>query len=424
MMELDAEWLDDCAGLQEDWEVITRVLPPGWESKARELGAFRRKRGIDSAATLLRVLLLHLSEGCSLRQTAVRAAEGGLAHVSDVALLNRLRRCGDWFGWMVDQLTGEVRQTAWPVLPGRRVRLVDGSIVCEPGATGSTWRLHYAIDLARLRCDEVHVTSVREGETFKRFAVRPGDVLVGDRGLAQRNGIAHVRAHGGDVLVRLNLDNVPLQGPAGEAFALLPRLRQLAYGQTGEWVAQLRDGAEPVRVCALKKSVAQARRAQDKLRKEAKKKQRQLKPATLEAAGYVIVLTTLQDVAAQTVMELYRVRWQIELAFKRLKSLLQVGHLKKTDPHGAMAWLQGKLLVAALIEKLIAMGERFSPWGYGWEIAAAPPLCVARNGTDAFLVQPRSQSCAVFAGELASLGPHRHRITGGAAQAALSERTT
>ncbi len=81
-------------------------------------------------------------------------------------------------------------------------------------------------------------------------------------------------------------------------------------------------------------------------------------------AGYVVVLTTLQDVEPEVILELYRFRWQIELAFKRLKSLLQLGHLKKTDPAGAKAWLQGKLFVAALIELLIATGERFSPWGY------------------------------------------------------------
>ena len=76
------------------------------------------------------------------------------------------------------------------------------------------------------------------------------------------------------------------------------------------------------------------------------------------------MLTTLQNVPACQILELYRHRWQIELAFKRLKSLLHLGHLKKTDPEGAKAWLQGKLFVATLIETLIAVGERFSPWGY------------------------------------------------------------
>ena len=60
-------------------------------------------------------------------------------------------------------------------------------------------------------------------------------------------------------------------------------------------------------------------------------------------------------------LELYRCRWQVELAFKRLKSILATGHLKKTDPIGAKAWLQGKLLAAVIIEALINLGERFSP---------------------------------------------------------------
>ena len=47
-----------------------------------------------------------------------------------------------------------------------------------------------------------------------------------------------------------------------------------------------------------------------------------------------------------------------------VKSLLQLGHLKKIDKEGAKAWLQGKLLVACLIETLILTAERFSPWGY------------------------------------------------------------
>lgn len=113
------------------------------------------------------------------------------------------------------------------------------------------------------------------------------------------------------------------------------------------------------------------------MRKTAARKNRQLKPETLEAAGYVLVLTTLMDTPAQDILELYRYRWQIELTFKRLKSLLRLGHLKKTDPEGAKAWLQGKICVAALIETLIAVGERFSPWGYFCHSPAKTPLPLA-----------------------------------------------
>jgi hypothetical protein len=97
----------------------------------------------------------------------------------------------------------------------------------------------------------------------------------------------------------------------------------------------------------------------------------------LEAAGYVIVVTTLVEPDAAAIMEFYRRRWQIELAFKRLKSLLQLGHLKKFDKVGARAWLQGKLLVACLIEKLILTAERFSPWGYIAQDRPSPTTPIA-----------------------------------------------
>lgn len=354
------------ARLDEDWLVIQSLLPPGWEEAARQTGALRRERGFDGPATLLRVLLMHLVDGCSLRETAARAQAGGLAHVSDVALLNRLRGCGEWFRWMGEQISRHLSSASVQVIAGRRVRLADATVVCEPGATGSTWRLHYLIDLTTLACEQVEVTSPAEGESLARFEVQRGDVLMADRGLARRSGIRHVVDRGGDVVVRTNLTGVPLETSQGGEFKLLARLRKLGVGQAAAWPAVMRDarGTVPVRVCAIKKSAEQTRQERARIGRRASRKGLETKPQTLEMAGYVVVLTTLQDVEPEVILELYRFRWQIELAFKRLKSLLQLGHLKKTDPAGAKAWLQGKLFVAALIELLIATGERFSPWGY------------------------------------------------------------
>lgn len=375
----DCDWTEQFLGLGEDWEVVERVLPTGWREAAKSSGALVRARGFEGPASLLRVMLIHLVEGCSLRETVVRARAEGLAEVSDVALLGRLRTSGEWFRWMVEQMSRRLSETSQDVLPGKRLRLVDGSVVCEPGATGSTWRLHYMIDLGTLACEQVEVTSPQEGESLTRFAVSPKDVLMADRGLAHRRGIRHVVDRSGDVIVRMNLGNVPLEDARGRPLQWLPKLRKLAIGEAKAWPAVMRDekGTVDVRVCALKKSAEQTRVAQDKLRRMAAKKKRNLQPETFEAAGYVVVLTTLRDVPADTILELYRYRWQVELAFKRLKSLLHLGHLKKTDPVGAKAWLQGKLFVATLIETLIAVGERFSPWGYFLPQGRSPTVSVA-----------------------------------------------
>lgn len=367
------------ARLEEDWVVVESLLPLGWQDAARQTGALRRERGFDGPGTLLRVLLIHLVDGCSLRETAVRARAGGLAQVSDVALLNRLRGCGEWFRWMGEQISRHLSSDSVEVIPGRRVRLVDATIVCEPGATGSTWRLHYLIDLSTLACEQVEVTSPEVGESLTLFEVKRGDVLMADRGLASRRGIRHVVDRGGDVVVRTNLNNVPLENAHGGAFKLLPRLRKLRVGQAAAWPAVMRDdrGHVSVRVCAIKKSAEQTRKERERIRRAASKRGVETKPQTYELAGYIVVLTTLPSLEPKVILELYRYRWQIELAFKRLKSLLQLGHLKKTDPPGAKAWLQGKLFVAALIELLIATGERFSPWGYLQSRRQTAPLPVA-----------------------------------------------
>ena len=364
---------EDILGAEaDDWEVVQRLLPAGWQEKAKELGALRRTREFADAQTLLRVMFIHLAEGCSLRETAVRADEGGLVSVSAVALFKRLRACGEWFRWMANELMRQWVNPAGARLwqSGLRVRVVDGTHVSEPGATGSTWRLHYSALLPSLHCDEVLVTDPSVGESLCRFSVHPGDLLIADRGYAHPAGVRHVVAAGGALLVRINLTNLPLLDASGRPFPLLRRLRTLSCARLGDWPAFVADkhGVMAGRVCAIKKSRAAAKRARDKAQREARHQGRQIRPQTLEAAGYTFVFTTLeQGFPASTVLEMYRGRWQVELAFKRLKSLLALGHLKKIDPEGAKAWLQGKLLVATLIEALIGAAERFSPWGYPLE---------------------------------------------------------
>ena len=358
----------------EDWELLMRFLPDGWREKAVELGAFRRAREFEDAGQLLRTLLIHLAGGSSLKETSVRASMGGLAQVSSVAIWKRLRHAGEWLRWMSESLMKTwVPHGPQGVLPARyRIRIVDGSSISEPGSTGSDWRIHYSVDLETLRCDFVQVTDIHEGgETLTRFPAAPGDVFMADRVYATRRGLAHVRANGADAIIRLPLTNLPLQTVSGAPFTLLKPLRKLRMGETGDWACWVQpEGAEEepiaVRVCALKKSKVAAQKAREKLRQQASRKGSVVKPETLEAAGYVFVLTTLptEVLSAGQVLDVYRGRWQIELVFKRLKSILGLGHLPKHDPDGAKAWLHGKLLVAFLIEILVCAGDALFPSGY------------------------------------------------------------
>jgi len=356
---------------ETDFDYLLSFMPQGWQGKAKELGALSRCRKIPDAETLLRVLLIHLAEGCSLRETAARAEAGGIVKISDVAIMDRLRVAGKWFEWTSRELMQQwVRHQPEVVLGSqRRIRLVDGTRVKEPDPTGSSWCVHYSITLPDLQCCEMQVHDKHgNGETFKRFKVKKDDLFVGDRAYGTSPGIAHVLQRQGEVLTRFGWRHLPLWSKPGRRFDLFRHLRSLSGTRIGDWPVQIQHERKfyQGRVCALKKSRQATEKAEAAVRQKAQKNGNKLQAKTLEAAGYVMVFTTLkkQEMSKTRVLEMYRGRWQIELVFKRLKSLLGFGHLRKTDPESARSWIQGKILVAFLMEVLIRKGESFFPWGY------------------------------------------------------------
>lgn len=355
----------------KNWEVLLQFMPMDWEEKAKELGAITRQRKIESAGTLLRVLLIHLSDGCSLRETVVRAKRGGIADISDVALLKRLQASSEWLRWlstaMLAQLGGPVRKPNW--LSRFNVRLVDASIITEPGSTGSDWRLHYSLELFGLKCDQLKITERSVGETLKNFFVKEGDLMIGDRAYGTKTGISHVLKNKGDFVLRIKNKAMKLMETEDRVFDLLEHFNELKIGEVRDWdvLYHIENGDwGKARLCAVRKSPEAYEQSIKKALREIKKKQDNVHEETVELHGFCYVLTSVpKDIlSAKEIMDLYRYRWQIELAFKRLKSILGLGHLPKTDPDSAKAWMHGKLVVALLANLIVIHGRCFSPWGY------------------------------------------------------------
>lgn len=355
--------------VEEDWKVIESLLPEGWQEKAKELGAYQRTRRFAGPGPLLRTLLIHIAEGCSYRVTAARAEEGGLADVTDVALVKRLRHGKDWLQWMAAGVVNKWLRTERPEELDEpvRVKVADATTVQEPGAKGISWRIHYSLQLPNLVCDEVKITDQKGAESFSQFSIQSGDLWLGDRIYAQRSGIYHVVSQGGDVLVRVGVRSMVLEDENGQRFDLMGHVRTLKRHQVGDWPVVVSYQGHQIlgRICAVRLSESATRRARKRILKENKKKGRRTRPETLEAAAFIIVFTTLdQAIPAATILQIYRVRWQIELTFKRLKSLLGMGRLHNKNQESAKAWLYGKLLTAALLEALAVAASRFFPWGY------------------------------------------------------------
>lgn len=350
----------------EDWTVLREFLPAGWEEAARTTGALRRARGVDGAESLLRILLIHLASGCSLAETALRAQVSGLGSISAVALFKRLQSSEEWLRWLA--LEERRLLSGPPPVAGRRLRAVDATVVSEPGSTGTDWRLHYSINLTTLQCDFFEITDARGGETVRRVPILADDIVVGDRGYSNPVGVAHVVSAGGDVLFRLNWSSLPLYRENGQVMDVSSATRKLKVGEVYDspvWVVPKVGDAIPGRLIAKRRSAAATRHALRKMEREANRKQKTISAKSRQAANCFMVWTSLSDAtSADNVLEFYRCRWQIELSFKRMKSILGLGHLPKKDPASARAWLHGKLLTSLLVERVMQAANATSPWGY------------------------------------------------------------
>lgn len=364
--------MPDTSAYDENWNVLLSLLPPRWQEQAILSQAVERLRGFDSVSAVLRTLLLHVGKGYSLAETAARAKASGVAQISAVTVLNRLRQAETWLHGLCVAL---IRESHWEVpyeTHGWNVRAVDSTLVKAPGPKGRQWRIHYSLRIPTLVCDHLDLTAVKgagTGERLERAGAVAGDLVLADRGFCKPPGVVALARQQAAVIVRLNTSSLPLWDESGTAFPLLERVQTLAEpGLTAGWPVWVQAATQRVagRLCVVRKSEQATQAALRKIKRKSQQGGPQPHPETLVYAAYVMVFTTLPEAAfgPAAVLEWYRSRWQIELVFKRLKSIAGLGHLHTYDPASARAWLYGKLLVALLCQKLERLGRDISPWGY------------------------------------------------------------
>lgn len=335
------------------FESFLQELPEDYQELALEFKAFCRSRKIKTPEQLMQVVMCYCGIDAVLRETA-----GNFTlleeRISDTALHKRLKACVPWVKALLSRMMGEAFQ---PATEGRlRFLIVDGSTVQAPGAKGTDYRLHIAIDLVRLHLVHVKVTDAHESERLDHYPLQDGDVVVLDRGYNQAQMWIDHADRGISLIVRYNPHSLNLYDAEGQKIDVDAVLGKATAAEV----------CLPVQVRSKKKEfmkgylharrlpAAQAAQARRRARAEARKKGRIVQQRTLTLAEWVLLFTTLapEVLPAETVMALYRVRWQVELAIKRLKSISNMDHLRaKKDSVLADLYLHGKLLYAWVIEK-------------------------------------------------------------------------
>jgi hypothetical protein len=352
----------------DDWNATVERLGGRelLEREARETGAFQRAREVSCAVDQLRLTFAYCLGMMGFRSTALWSAAVDLAQLSNVALLKRVRKSALWLEAILNrQLAALAKPLDTALTRDRLIRIVDATVVAKASRAerqaGGVWRVHAVFDLdgKTERFSSFELTDESGGERFDRAAVVAGEIRIGDRAYLQPDRIAAVRAAGGDVLIRAPWNGarwLDAEGTSFDLIALLMKSKTVGIIDQPIWIKATADAPMALRLVAIRKPETAIAETRAKLEAEARKRGRDVQPETLVAAGWVILITSLDasEFPTAAIGELYKLRWRIEIAFKHLKSGLGFKRPPGNDPDIAKAHILSHLLMALMTEPLIA----------------------------------------------------------------------
>lgn len=293
----------------------------------------------------------------SLRETCAWAAVVGVAKLKDPSLIDRLCNAAPWLGDVMAAIIAHRAELPTKRWAGYRLRALDATTLCQPGADRTTWRLHVGYDLASGQVDHVELTDVHGGENLQRLTYRPGDIVLGDRIYSRARNLRLVKQEGADFIVRTGWNSLRLTHQDGRPFDLFDALRRLKK-RKGEFKVRVDRDEEDAKIFELRlivwrKSPEQTAAERKRLLQNGKKHGKKVDPRTLVAAEFVMLVTTLsiEKFSTSDILNIYRFRWQIELAFKRMKSLAGLDELTAKKPELARAWICARLITFLIAER-------------------------------------------------------------------------
>ena len=283
------------------------------------------------------------------------------------AVFTRYQKCAEWLCWLCETIYRNnkaiIEAPEW--LGERKVYVVDASDEPVHGSDKVDYRLHYAIGLFDRGMKEMALTKAEQGEKVSNFKTfTHNDRGMRDRAYCSKQGIAYLLGLGSGFLLRFGTKRFHVYTKAGREVGVLGYFKGLQPGESGEKTLYYEYEGEyqPLRFCVLRKTKEAEQKGLEALLKTRMRKHGDKNVSKAQRAynRYVVLVTSITDVPPELMLELYRQRLQIELVFKRLKSLFKYHEIPVHVEQSARAWFYGKLLLAALGETWVNKG-RFSP---------------------------------------------------------------
>src|SRR5262249_31002833 len=155
---------------------------------------------------------------------------------------------------------------------------------------------------------------------------------------------------GADIVTRARWNAACWLNTAGgrlDLIALLKKSRGKGLIDQPIVIETTAKNALTLRLVAIRKPKQARDLSIEKIKRKARDKCRAVRPQTLVAAEWVIIITSLDraEFPLPAIGALYRLRWRIEIAFKHLKSVVGLASPPGGDPRSAKAHILCNLLL-------------------------------------------------------------------------------
>ena len=335
-------------------------LPQDYKQACFDFGVIERSREIKNPKDLMTLIIYYLLHASSLLDVVKQAELLKICKISDVSFMKKFAKCNEWFKWIISNIIPDsiISYKKPHSLLGYKIILFDGSIVTERGIFKRKWRLHYGIDIFNMKSEQYKITTEKTGESLTNFDIRPDYLAICDRAYGTIKSIEHCLNHGANFILRLRSNAFNLYDTIGCKIDMLDLLRSIKNESGAEFEVFVKDSQNKplkLRWCAIRKTPDNIAISREKIRKHDSKSCKARSATAVEINDYIVVVTTLPvEISTEEILSLYRLRWQVELYFKRFKSLLDFGVITNKKEASIESWLNGKLMLALLIEKFIA----------------------------------------------------------------------
>lgn len=337
----------------KNWDKkILPYLPQQIDEMAKRTGALQRKRGVCSAADLLKMLFLYASSKFSFRILAVAACALGLSAISDTAWRKHFSKAASFLREILHSMLSSILPPADISGFGgvKNVLLVDASVIRQEGKQQEQQRIHLCYSLNENRMKQVKVSDKHTAESLAHFSMKKGDLIMADAGYGTAQNYIYAQEQGADVILRITPKNFCLYDADGEKIHLIDMLKD-AEKQHTEWVdlcGFCRYGKKSafLRVIANRMPEEQAKKARKRTKHRATKNQQEIGLDTIFCAGWIVLITSLgAEYCGEEILHLYRSRWQVELLFKRFKQNFSIHTIKA----GSSAYAETETLLWLII---------------------------------------------------------------------------